>query len=209
MAWNLKDLQESLLIGSTLVEGSTLSEGEARRILAGKTIQGHPISEVREILNYRAAIEWIIQELEDSPFLSLDLILKFHARLFQGFSGLHGRWKTSRNFTYLTDGSRHEYEAPGRVEPLMRQWVDRFNAAQEPFDLTLAAQLYCEFQRIHPFEDGNGRVGRLLIAYWFHWKFQLGFSFYLRDKIEHLQALESASRGEIEPLKRFMKKRLK
>jgi Fic family protein len=209
MGWNLKDLQETLLIGSTLVEGSTLSEKEAREILSGKTVAGHPVSEAREILNYRAAVEWIMKELKKSPFLSQDLILGFHAKLFQGFPGEHGRFKASRNFTYLSDGSRYDYEAPGRVEPLIRKWLERFQGEHDPISVDEGAWLYHEFQRIHPFDDGNGRIGRILIAYWFHWKMKKGFSFFLRDKVEHLQALERASAGDLVPLRQFFKKRLK
>ena len=56
MAWKLKTLEENLLIGSALVEGSTLTEKEAKEVLAGRTVQGHSIQEVRELLNYRTAV---------------------------------------------------------------------------------------------------------------------------------------------------------
>jgi len=209
MSWNLKDLQESLLIGSTLVEGSTLTEKEAREILAGRTVQGHPVSEAREILNYRATVDWILGELEVAPYLSQDLVLAFHSRLFQGFQGEHGRWKSSRNFTFLSDGSRFDYESPAKVEPLMRKWLDRFNQSKEAPNREIGADLYYEFQCIHPFEDGNGRIGRLLIAYWFHWKLKLNFTFHLNDKVEHLRALETATRGDRSALYGFFKKKLK
>lgn len=45
MSFRLEDLEERLLIGSTLVEGSTLTEQEARDVLAGRTVSGHPIRE--------------------------------------------------------------------------------------------------------------------------------------------------------------------
>jgi hypothetical protein len=70
--WSLKDLEEWLLIGSTLVEGSTLSEEEARAVLAGRTVSGHPVSEARELLNYRAGTAWLMEQLERSPWLCLD-----------------------------------------------------------------------------------------------------------------------------------------
>src|SRR6266511_438880 len=53
MAWTLEELEERLLIGSTLVEGSTLSEEEAHQILRGRTVAGHPVREARELLHYR------------------------------------------------------------------------------------------------------------------------------------------------------------
>ncbi len=70
--WSLKDLEEWLLIGSTLVEGSTLSEEEARDVLAGRTVSGHPVSEARELLNYRSATGWLMEQLDQVPRLSQD-----------------------------------------------------------------------------------------------------------------------------------------
>ena len=70
MSWTLADFEQSLLIGSTLVEGSTLTEAEARKVLAGRTLSGHPVSEIRELLNYRAVFEWLRDELVKSPYLS-------------------------------------------------------------------------------------------------------------------------------------------
>lgn len=93
MRWSLKDLEEWLLIGSTLVEGSTLSEAEARAVLAGQTVSGHPVSEARELLNYRAGTAWLMDQLEQSPWLSQDLVLAFHLRLLDGLSDEAGRFK--------------------------------------------------------------------------------------------------------------------
>ncbi len=70
MRWSLASLEKHLLIGSTLVEGSTLSEDEAASVLAGRTVSGHPVQEIRELLNYRAAVQWVMGELEATPFVS-------------------------------------------------------------------------------------------------------------------------------------------
>jgi hypothetical protein len=55
VVWTIEELEEHLLIGSTLVEGSTLTEAEARTVLAGRTVVGHPVREIRELTNYRWA----------------------------------------------------------------------------------------------------------------------------------------------------------
>jgi Fic family protein len=93
MRWSLSDLEEWLLVGSTLVEGSTLSEDEARAVLAGRTVTGHPVREARELLNYRSATEWLLGELAKSPHLSQDLLVDFHRRLLDGLSEDAGRLK--------------------------------------------------------------------------------------------------------------------
>ena len=210
MSWKIKDLERALLVGSTLVEGSTLSEREAIQVLAGKTIQGHPIQEIRELLNFRSAVEWLIQQFEKAPFLSIDLLLEFHKRLFLGFPGEHGQFKSQQNYTYLLDGSRQDYSHPALVKGEISTWVEHFNSATKTPDPALtAAELYFEFQRIHPFEDGNGRIGRVLVAYWLHWKAKSSFTFMLKDKTDHLKALAEASKGNLNLLKTFFKKRIK
>lgn len=200
----LSRLESSLLVGSTLIEGSTLSEAEAEVVLAGRTVAGHPLHEVRELLNYRAAIRWLVGELGRSPYLSYDLVLDFHRQLFRGVPGEHGRTKASANFTYRSDGSRFAYEAPARVPAALQDWVDAFNADDSTEAAARAAWLYYRFEQLHPFEDGNGRIGRVLVAYWLHWKWRRPFSFYLQDRLRHLEALEAANAGDPAPLRDFV-----
>jgi Fic family protein len=204
--WSLEDLEEWLLIGSTLVEGSTLSEAEARAVLAGQTVSGHPVSEARELLNYRAGTAWLMKQLELSPWLSQDLVLGFHQRLLDGLSDEAGRFKSRQNYTVRSDGMRYEYLHPARVKEGVQAWIEKFN---EPSDLAAprAAALYAEFQQIHPFADGNGRIGRLLLAYWLHWKHQLSFRFVATDRLEHLRAIEATDRGDHALLTAFLERR--
>jgi len=204
MRWSLKDLEEWLLIGSTLVEGSTLSEQEARAVLAGRTVSGHPVSEARELLNYRAATAWLLHQLELSPYLSRDLVRDFHRRLLDGLADDAGQFKSRQNYVLRSDGSRHDYLHPGRVEEAMSAWLERFNAPSQSEPASEAAALYSEFQQIHPFEDGNGRIGRLLLAYWLHWKHGLAFRFVAADRLEHLRANEASDRGELALLTAFI-----
>jgi Fic family protein len=204
--WSLKDLEEWLLIGSTLVEGSTLSEEEARAVLAGRTVSGHPVSEARELLNYRAGTAWLMEQLERSPWLSQDLLLGFHQRLLDGLSDEAGRFKSRQNYTLRSDGTRHEYLHPARVADAMQSWLEKFNTSSGHAG-DGAASLYAEFQHIHPFADGNGRIGRLLIAYWLHWKHELGFRFVAADRLEHLRAIEATDDGNRSLLTAFIEQR--
>jgi Fic family protein len=204
MRWSLKDLEEWLLIGSTLVEGSTLSEQEARDVLAGRTVSGHPVSEARELLNYRAAAAWLMEQLERSPYLSQDLVRDFHRRLLDGLAEDAGQFKSRQNYVLRSDGSRHDYLHPGRVAEALSVWLERFNAPPQRESASSAAALYADFQQIHPFEDGNGRIGRLLLSYWLHWKHGLAFRFVAADRLEHLRAIEATDRGDLVPLTAFI-----
>ena len=206
--WDIKLLEESLLIGSTLVEGSTLSEIEARAVLQGRTVAGHSIAEHRELLNYRAAVNRLMTQFNASPYLSIDLIKQFHAELFFGDPGA-GQFKIEANFTYRSDGTRHQYIRPARVGDALATWIDSFNHHETANIYERAAQLYYEFQNIHPFTDGNGRIGRVLIHYWLYWHHRKTLTFYLKDKVEHLEALEAANQDILEPLVAFFRLRVK
>jgi Fic family protein len=206
--WSLKDLEEWLLIGSTLVEGSKLSEEEARDVLAGRTVSGHPVNEARELLNYRSATGWLMEQVEAVPWLSQDLILGFHARLFDGISAESGRFKSRWNYTLRSDGTRHDYSAPARVPEALSAWLVAFNAEPGTEAAPVAAALYAEFQQIHPFEDGNGRIGRLLLAYWLHWRHRHAFRFVASDRLEHLRATEASDLGDLALLASFIRARI-
>lgn len=201
-----------MLIGSTLVEGSTLSESEAKQVLAGRTLVGHPVHEIREITNYRSAVEFLMKELKKSAFVSANLVQDFHRRLFVGSPGVHGKWKSHSNFIYRSDGTKHTFSHPSLVQQEMSAWLKDFNSSLKtnPKDVpSRAAQLYYRFVQIHPFDDGNGRIARILIAYWVYWKGRMDFSFYAKDRLDHLRALEASNEGDFELLVAFFKKRIK
>jgi Fic family protein len=206
-----KGLEASLLIGSTLVEGSTLSEGQAKQVLQGQTITGHPVHEHRELLNYQHAVQWIVRELQKTPYLSEDLIFRFHERLFMGFSVIAGRYKTHKNYCLTETGQKHWYADPSIVALKMKEWIQHFNLSikRKPLLAKKCATLYNDFEQIHPFEDGNGRIGRIFIAIYAYFHFTVRFTFFAKDRLRHLRVMQSANKGDIRALTLFIQERLK
>jgi len=153
---------------SSQIEGtqSTLTdllqfENEAER--------GHPIDDIREVSNYVDAMMFGLERIKELP-LSLRLIREIHARLLQGGRGAAmnpGEFRRSQNWI---GGSRpgNAYYVPPPVNELTAT-LDAFErfiheSASNLPPLIKAGLMHVQFESIHPFLDGNGRIGRLLVT---------------------------------------------
>ena len=155
---------------SSRIEGTTTSLAELlmEEVAEGAT-QRDP-DDVREVRNYVTALEYGMTRLRTLP-LSLRLVRELHARLMKGVRGEHatpGEFRRSQNWigaprstpetaVYVPPPPEHLMETLGAWEKLLH---DR---GRMP-DLVQCALMHEQFEAIHPFLDGNGRVGRLLIA---------------------------------------------
>ena len=128
-----------------------------------------PSSDVKEIINYVRAMEYGIKRLEDLP-ISYRLICEIHEILMKGVRGEHatpGWMRTSQNWI----GGRNLMDAtyvPPPVPEMQQCFSDLekyiHSNAKEPA-LIQCALVHYQFEVIHPFVDGNGRIGRLLITF--------------------------------------------
>lgn len=157
-----------------------------REALASSTIEGtiasadelilYQVSEVsdreavREVSNYADALEWGVEQMKTLP-LSSRLILGLHERLLAGVRGgqAAGRFKDRQNYigSHPLEAIEDAVFVPPRPEDVpdlirnLEQYMHHVNA--EPRVVQCALTHY-QFETIHPFNDGNGRVGRLLIV---------------------------------------------
>ncbi|HEY5112796.1 MAG TPA: Fic family protein [Coriobacteriia bacterium] len=160
--------QEAVL--SSRIEGTrtTLSELLMDE-LAAAPAERDP-NDLREVRNYVAAMEYGLSRLSDLP-LSLRFVRELHERLMQGVRGAHmtpGEFRRSQNWigppgstlataTYVPPPVDEMNKALGDWELFLH---DRTSLP----DLVQCALMHEQFEAIHPFLDGNGRVGRLLIT---------------------------------------------
>jgi Fic family protein len=126
-------------------------------------------SDVREVWNYVAAFEYGLKRLAELP-VSLRLIRELHGKLMKGVRGgdRHpGEFRTCQNYI----GQKGQPIANARYVPPpageLSACLDAFeksihSESQQPFLVRLAL-IHYQFEAIHPFEDGNGRIGRLLL----------------------------------------------
>ncbi len=159
--------QEAVL--SSRIEGTQATFGEVLKFEAGEEPEQESRRlDIQEILNYRTALHVAEQELRSRPF-NLNLLLKLHHVLLDSVRGRdkgRGRFRTIQNWIGRP-GSPIQQAAyippePLSIRPLMDNW-EKYYHAERPDQLVQLAMLHGQFELIHPFVDGNGRLGRILI----------------------------------------------
>jgi Fic family protein len=126
--------------------------------------------DVREVRNYVAAMEHGLDRLRKLP-LSLRLVREIHARLMKGVRGdfaTPGEFRRSQNWIgpsgSTIETAPYVPPPPEHLDDLLGDW-ERFLHERDVFpDLVQCAIMHEQFEAIHPFLDGNGRLGRLLIT---------------------------------------------
>lgn len=183
--------QEAVL--SSRIEGTQATLGEVLEFEA----EGEPGDEstakkadIHEVLNYRAALAEASRLLETLP-LSQRLIRLTHARLMQGVRGRNkapGEYRRIPNWIgpegCTIEAARFIPCSADRLPDAMTAW-EAYIHAPAPDSLIQLAVLHAEFEAIHPFLDGNGRLGRLIIPLFLKSKGLLSApNFYLSEYLE-------------------------
>ncbi len=148
---------------SNAIENSTLSLEETERILLEQTLSRNvSVREVFEAKNLARVTEYKRSKVKDSE-LSNDLILSFHQMLMGGIDdAIAGRFR--RRGEYVRVGA-HIAPAPEQVERMMGDIHVEYSSDLDSYFLDKIALFHLDFEIIHPFCDGNGRIGRVLINY--------------------------------------------
>ncbi len=159
-------LREAL--SSTRIEGTQASMAE---VFEADAAGEAPNADVEEVVNYVAAMRWGLERLDELP-LSTRLLCEMHRRLMAGVRGRElgpGELRTSQNWIgapgSTIEAAQFVPPPPGELPALLTDW-ERF--AHEDPELPLLVQnalLHSQLETIHPFLDGNGRLGRLLLVF--------------------------------------------
>jgi len=153
---------------SSRIEGTQSTLGELLRADAGAAVERSP-RDLREVANYVAALEYGLERLDTLP-LSLRLIREIHARLLAGVRGdqaTPGEFRRSQNWIgppgCTPSDASYVPPPPREMMASLADWETFLQDTSLP-PLAHIAALHYQFEAIHPFLDGNGRVGRLLIT---------------------------------------------
>ena len=157
------ELQVRMTYNSNHIEGSKLSEDQTRLIFETNTLDAGdciPVDDVLETVHHFRAIDYVIDIAEDE--LTEDMIKHLHYILKHDTKDASLPWFAVGDYKKRanTVGGR-ETSKPSEVHEHMKELLQRYNAKD---DVTLEdiVELHAEFEFIHPFQDGNGRVGRLV-----------------------------------------------
>lgn len=134
---------------------------------------GAPMDDVVEVSNYVAALEHGMARLRENFPLCNRLLREMHARLLSSGRGAEsrpGEFRKSQNWIGGTRPGNASFvpPPPDEVEPCMAGLERFLHAMGQQGALVKAALAHAQFETIHPFLDGNGRIGRLLIALVLH-----------------------------------------
>ena len=165
----LSDLMVRMAHHSTAIEGNTLTLGETKSVLVdGYVPRAMDMRELNEVLNYKVFMTFLIEQSTSSAPLSLSLIREVHTILCrEAIESVPGQFKQRPN---MIIGADFTPTPPYLVPSALMDWIDnlaaQMDAAASDSDKVLAiCRQHIAFEHIHPFPDGNGRVGRALMVY--------------------------------------------
>jgi Fic family protein len=209
--------QEAVL--SSRIEGTQATLGDVLKFEAGETPkQESQESDIHEILNYRRALREAERELAKKPF-GLNLLRRLHGILLDSVRGRdkgRGEFRRIQNWIgpHGSPIERAYFVPPGpeRVMQYMDNW-EKYYHMDRPDPLVQLAILHAQFESIHPFLDGNGRIGRLIIPLFLFEKRVLASPmFYLsawldshrREYYDRLRAIQRTAQGWSEWVRFFL-----
>ncbi len=168
----IRPLQAQEALTSSSMEGTSTTLDDLLLVDAGGPEKDRA-ADTREVVNYRRALSGAIESLETLP-LSLRTLRDAHAMLLNGVRrhrgsvALPGEFKKHQNFIGSRDIESARFVPPPPAEATqcldrLEKYIHRDDREGIP-DLIDAALIHYQFETIHPFADGNGRVGRMLIT---------------------------------------------
>ena len=159
----LKDIITRSTYHSNAIEGSTLTYAETYAILYNDNsfkIQGKEPREIYEAINHKKALELVFNNIKNKEEFNERFIKKINETINKDIKDTEGY----RKVQVFIKGSEHIPPKPEQVPNLMNYFIYNYNNDEQDIFKKIA-KYHIEFEKIHPFEDGNGRTGRILLNY--------------------------------------------
>ena len=175
---------------SSRIEGTQATLDEVLEFEAGIQNSDGRSSDLEEVSNYRIAVSIAESALDDRP-LSLSLVKAVHQRLMQGVRGRDkepGSFRREQNWIGRRgdpiERARFIPPSPLQLQDALEEW-ERYLQSSNEDPIVQTAVAHAQFEILHPFKDGNGRIGRILIPLLLHQKGSLSRPmFYVSEFLE-------------------------
>jgi len=183
---------EEFVYNTNAIEGSTVAEDEVPEILRKKQATN---AEELETKGVAKAVEYIRKTEED---LSLGLIKKLHRLCFEGSKDFAGEFRTMEVVIKSSKGEViHAGVLANELMDALKDLVDWYKENKSKFKpLVLSAIIHNQFEYIHPFQDGNGRVGRLLLNFILLKNEYPPINISIQDREEYYATLQEYSKNQ-------------
>jgi Fic family protein len=203
--WISKTQARALILEAhytTHIEGTHLSLNQSERLISGESMQGVDANEVKELLNYKKAFDFVAAHVSSQGIISQGLIREIHRCLVEDVKGntaQPGQYRTIQNYVANSKTKAIIYTPPAPYDvPILMNELTEWLQTEQTLPPVLAAGI-AQFQlvHIHPFVDGNGRTSRLLSTLYLYRSgcdFKKLFTiseYYDRNRQDYYQALQS------------------
>ena len=209
------DLSVRMTHHSNAIEGNTLTLNETATIILDSTIPGSKsVREVFEVLNHKKAIDYMLTELVNDQKLDIYVIKNINKEILDRLNDNAGNFKNSSNAII---GADFETSTPSQAPVLTKNWIENLNyrlelCKNDDEKLSEILNSHIEFERIHPFSDGNGRTGRLIMLYLCFQENISPFVIEKNDRALYMNYLREQNAGiifdKVKELQEFEKKRM-
>ena len=187
---------------SSRIEGTQATVDEVLEYEAGIEFEGAKVQDIQEIVNYRKALSLATEALADRP-LTVSLIRSMHRVLMDSVRGADkspGQFRVDQNWLGPEGCAIDQatFVPPSPLQLLDHlEAFERYLAGDDLDALVQVAVVHAQFELLHPFKDGNGRIGRLLIPLFLYQKRTLATPmFYLSEYLEsHRELYYARLRG--------------
>src|SRR5690625_1990663 len=166
----LNDVLVRLAHHSSAIEGNTITLPETATIILDQTLPNNSKitrREYFEVLNHEQTFEYVIDQIRNETPLSVSVIKDIHDKLTDRLQYDKGKFKENENYIKGTEFSTAlPQEVPELINQLVGNLEYKIDIARSDEDVVKAIlESHITFEKIHPFSDGNGRTGRMVMNY--------------------------------------------
>lgn len=196
------------------IENETITLHDTREIFENGTVINYTgdLRTLFEIKNQKDCFQYLVDRIINKEEITISFILELHRQLMKGCYDDTRYGKGERPGAF----KKHDYvtgdgvgTAPEEVEAELQELLDEVKDAEGKDVMTIAAYLHLRFEEIHPFADGNGRVGRTLLNYYLMTHDFPPLILYSEDKKTYYLSLAVYDKtGEIKGFIEFLKEQM-